>query len=99
MTWWEGCAEMESLLTFAILLPLATAFFLFLMPANRPQVIRALSLFATGVSLLVIVFIFSKFDRSFAGYQFVQGFSWLPALNINLRFGVDGISMALLLLV
>ena len=90
---------MEHLLTFAILLPLAMAFFLFLMPANRPQTIRSLALFATGVSLLLILFIFSKFNRSVAGYQFVHGFAWLPALNIQLRFGVDGISMALLLLV
>jgi NADH-quinone oxidoreductase subunit M len=46
--------------------------------------------------------VFTKFDRSAAGYQFVtQGAwtSWVPSLNINLRFGVDGISMTLLLLV
>jgi NADH-quinone oxidoreductase subunit M len=90
---------MEGLLTSAILLPLVAAFLAFLLPARKPGAIRALALFATGMSLLLTLFLFSKFDRSSAGYQFVQGFAWLPSLNINLRFGVDGISMTLLLLV
>jgi NADH-quinone oxidoreductase subunit M len=90
---------MEGILTFAILLPLATAFFLFLMPANRPQVIRALAIFTTGVSLLLTLYIFSQFDRTNAGYQFVFAHEWVKSLGINLKFGVDGISMTLLLLV
>jgi len=90
---------MEGLLTFAILLPLATAFFLFLMPANRPQIIRSLALFATGVSLLLTLYVFSQFNRQNAGYQFVFAHEWVRTLGINLKFGVDGISMTLLLLV
>ena len=89
----------ENLLTIAVLLPLAAAFFAFLLPANRPRLIRGLAIGATGASLLLTLVIFARFDRGNAGYQFVRGFSWLPSLGINLRFGVDGISMALLLLV
>ena len=32
------------------------------------------------------------------GYQFVEQYSWLPALGISLHFGVDGISAPLVLL-
>jgi NADH-quinone oxidoreductase subunit M len=90
---------MENLLTIAILLPLASAFVAFLLPARRPGAIRALAIFATGVSLLLTLYIFSQFDRQNAGYQFVKSIEWLPSLGINLKFGVDGISMTLLLLV
>jgi NADH-quinone oxidoreductase subunit M len=90
---------MENLLTIAVLLPLAAAFLAFLLPASRPGMIRALAIFATGVSLLLTLYVFSQFDRQEAGYQFVFARQWVPSLGISLKFGVDGISMTLLLLV
>src|SRR2546425_9682085 len=90
---------MNLLLTIAVLLPLAAAFLAFLLPAKKPGAIRALATFATGVSLLLTLYIFSQFNRQEAGYQFVFSHEWVPALGIHLKFGVDGISMTLLLLV
>jgi NADH-quinone oxidoreductase subunit M len=90
---------MENLLTIAVLLPLASAFLAFLLPARKPGAIRALAILATGVSLLLTLYIFSQFKRQDAGYQFVYSLEWLPSLGINLKFGLDGISMTLLLLV
>jgi len=90
---------MENLLTIAVLLPLAAAFLTFLFPAKKPGAIRALALFATGVSLLLTLYIFSQFNRQDAGFQFVKSIEWLPSLGVNLKFGVDGISMTLMLLV
>ncbi len=90
---------MDLLLTIAILLPLASAFLAFLLPAKKPGAIRALAIFATGVSLLLTLYVFSQFSRQDAGYQFVFAREWVKSLGINLKFGVDGISMTLLLLV
>ena len=90
---------MDFLLTTAILLPLVVAFLIFLFPANRPSAIRALAMFATGVSLLITLVLFANFNRHDSGYQFVWSTSWLPTYGCSLKFGVDGISMTLLLLV
>jgi NADH-quinone oxidoreductase subunit M len=90
---------MHAILTIAVLLPLAAAFLAFLFPADKPKMIRALAIFATGVSLLIILTLFSQFDRAKSGYQFVHGIEWLPSYGCSLKFGVDGISMTLLLLV
>jgi NADH-quinone oxidoreductase subunit M len=90
---------MNYALSIAILLPLASAFLAFLLPARKPGAIRALAIFATGVSLLLTIYVFSEFDRANAGYQFVFSYEWLKSLGITLKFGVDGISMTLLLLV
>jgi NADH-quinone oxidoreductase subunit M len=87
------------MLSIVVLLPLAAAFVAFLLPAKKPGAIRALAIFATGVSLLLTLSLFARFDRTASGFQFVRGWEWVPQLGINLRFGVDGISMALLLLV
>src|SRR5580704_18129169 len=90
---------MDILLTIAVLLPLAAAFLAFLFPANRPKAIRALAMFATGVSLLITLVLFANFDRTQSGFQFVWSMSWLPTYGCSRKFGVDGISMTLLLLV
>jgi NADH:ubiquinone oxidoreductase subunit 4 (subunit M) len=90
---------MDHLLTIAVLLPLAAAFAAFLFPADKPKAIRALAIFSTGVSLLITVTLFAHFDRTQSGYQFVHGINWLPSYGCSLKFGVDGISMTLLLLV
>ncbi len=90
---------MGILLTTAVLLPLASAFLGFLFPARKPGAIRALAVAATGASLLLTLYIFSQFDRTQSGYQFVHGIEWLPTFGCSLKFGVDGISMTLLLLV
>ena len=87
------------LLTITVLLPLASAFLAFLFPAGKPKAIRTLAIFATGVSLLITLTLFANFDRTKSGYQFVRGVEWLPTFGCSLKFGVDGISMTLLLLV
>jgi NADH-quinone oxidoreductase subunit M len=71
----------------------------FAFPAKKPGAVRALAIFATGVSLALTLYIFSQFDRQNAGYQFVFTHEWVKSLGIHLKFGVDGISMTLLLLV
>jgi NADH-quinone oxidoreductase subunit M len=89
----------ELLLPIAVLLPLGVAFLAFLFPAGKPKIIRGLAISATGASLLCTLALFRGFDRSQSGYQFVNAVSWLPSFGCSLKFGVDGISMTLLLLV
>ncbi len=89
---------MELFLTIAIVLPLALAFLTFIVPASKPELIRSLALFGTGVSLLIILTVFANFNRLDSGYQFVCAMEWLPSLGVKLKFGVDGISMTLMLL-
>lgn len=90
---------MEILLATTILVPLGAAFLAFAVPANKPGWIRALAVSATGLSLLLALVLFAQFDRQNPDYQFVFAIPWIPALNLALKFGVDGISMTLLLLV
>ena len=90
---------MENLLAIAGLLPLVAAFVLFLFPAKNAKAIRAVALFATGVSLLCILTLLWDFNRNISDYQFVFSREWLPSFKCNLKLGVDGISMTLLLLV
>ena len=84
-----------SLITF---IPLAGALVIAFLPRERLDLIRwaalATSLLAWAVSLLLVV----GFDRSMPGFQFGEVADWVPAFGIQYKLGVDGISLALVVL-
>jgi NADH-quinone oxidoreductase subunit M len=56
---------------------------------------------ALGMSLLTFVLsiaLYKWFDNAATGMQFVERFSWIPALDVHYYLGVDGISAPLILL-
>jgi NADH-quinone oxidoreductase subunit M len=70
----------------------------FLIPKEKTATIKA---FATAVVTLGFVAslpLWFAFDRNAAGYQFVEKASWIPSLGVNYHFGIDGISLVLILL-
>jgi NADH-quinone oxidoreductase subunit M len=84
-----------SVITFT---PAVAALLILLLPAQRRNETRALALAAAIFALILSFWMFFNYDQAAGGYQFVETYSWLPALGINLKFGVDGISAPLVLL-
>jgi NADH-quinone oxidoreductase subunit M len=42
--------------------------------------------------------LYTRFDFAYSGFQFEEGFRWIPSFNINYHLGVDGIAVPLILL-
>ncbi len=88
-----------SLMTF---LPLAgVAFIVFLLRSDDAATIKNVRFIALWNSLIVLglgVYLWTKFDASQAGFQFVETASWFSGLNVQYKMGVDGISLFLILL-
>jgi NADH-quinone oxidoreductase subunit M len=84
-----------SLITF---IPLVGAVVIAFLPRQRLDLIRwaalGTSLLAWAVSLLLVV----GFDVSAPGFQFGEVADWVPAFGIQYKLGVDGISLALVVL-
>lgn len=59
---------------------------------------KRLALFSSVVVFVLSLFLYLNFDLSVAKFQFVEKFSWMPALGINYQLGIDGISLPLILL-
>ncbi|WP_315923647.1 NADH-quinone oxidoreductase subunit M [Mesorhizobium sp. SP-1A] len=59
--------------------------------------IRMISLLATVATFIVSLFIWTGFDNSQAGFQFVEKHDWLDS-GISYHMGVDGISMLFVIL-
>jgi len=87
---------MTAYISLLIAIPLIGALIAFL-TKTRDQA-RAVALVASGLSLLISLIMFTRFDSGISGIQFEELYHWIPTLGINLKFGVDGIGMPLVLL-
>ncbi len=79
-------------------LPLVGVFFISLLPKECKGGIRWTALAFTIASLLASLWIPAYFDQTTAEMQFVEKVSWIPSLGVTYFFGLDGISLWLVLL-
>jgi NADH-quinone oxidoreductase subunit M len=86
------------MLTFLILLPIAGALAVWLLPAARPEWVHKVALGAAAATLLWAGLLVLLFDNGAAGLQFVERAPWIEALGAEYFLGADGMSMLLVLL-
>jgi NADH-quinone oxidoreductase subunit M len=82
-------------------LPILGAVLIFTLSGEEAGVARNARLIALYTSLLVLLlslFLWSLFQPSEGGYQFVEEAPWLADLGASFKLGVDGISLFLILL-
>lgn len=65
---------------------------------QHARITRWTALAGSIVSFLVTLPLYTRFDFGYSGFQFQEGFSWIPSFNINYHLGVDGIAVPLILL-
>ena len=87
------------LLSLAIWIPIVAGFAVLAAGADRnAPLARMLGLIGAAVAFLVTIPLWTRFDTSMGGMQFVELLAWIPRFNINYHLGVDGISMLFVLL-
>lgn len=59
---------------------------------------RPIALLTSVATFILSIPLFSSFDKTTAGMQFVEKMPWISQFNVNYHLGVDGISMPLILL-
>jgi len=99
--------ELEHLITTVTFLPLATGLLLLAtgVIANAlggsglpPSLWRTVGFGSTGVTFLLSLGFFRRFDPTDTGYQFVEYTKWIPDYGVHYHVGIDGISLLLVLL-
>ncbi|HYI23364.1 MAG TPA: NADH-quinone oxidoreductase subunit M [Candidatus Limnocylindrales bacterium] len=86
------------LLTLVVFLPALGALLIAFLPRERHNWIRWAALGTSLVTWVVSLVLLVNFDPSQAGFQFVETAEWVPAFGIQYKLGVDGISIALVVL-
>ena len=86
------------MLSLFLLIPLAGVLIIALLPNAQASRARTISIVAIGTTLIWSLFILTKFDASYSGFQLEEGFPWLSGLGLSYRMSVDGLSMPLVIL-
>jgi NADH-quinone oxidoreductase subunit M len=86
------------LLTLVTFLPLLGVLVIALLPRHQHNWIRWAALGTSLLTWAVSLFLLASFDPSVPGFQYVETAQWIPAFGIEYKLGVDGISLALVVL-
>ena len=86
------------LLTLIVFTPLAGALMLALLPREHDAGLRRAAFVFSLVPLALSLWMLGRFDPADAGFQFVERASWIPAWGVTYNFGVDGVSLFLVVL-
>lgn len=86
------------LLVITLLIPLVTALILALIPAENRAAHRTVSAAGSIIAFLVSLGLWFGFDKANPAFQFLTDQTWIPTLDVGFRFGLDGMSLLLVLL-
>src|SRR3990172_11232408 len=99
--------EQSNLLTIVTFLPLLTGLALLGIGAAAnvlgsrglpPAVWRLVGFACTTLTFLISLRLFTGFDPTDPGFQFIERAAWLPDYGVHYFVGIDGISLFLVLL-
>lgn len=85
-------------LTLILGIPALATALLFLVPAGNRRLITGLGVGAALATSALSAWLCLNYDQGRAGMQFLQRVPWLPSLGIAYQVGVDGMSVAMVLL-
>lgn len=91
---------MHGLLNWILWLPIIGVVGVLVVPKDKPNVIRYVSLVTTLVTFLLTIVLYMGFDLSNGGIQdaFTVKMPWIKQFNIFYHLGVDGISLPMIML-
>lgn len=79
-------------------IPFLAAFLILITPKQAAAAHRTLVIGSTGITFILTLILFYRFDRTYGGYQFIHTLDWVPMLGIHYQVGLDGINLTLCLL-
>ncbi len=85
-------------LSFITFLPLLGAVTLLCLPKEKTQLVRVVAAISAGGAFLASLWLWAHYDASTPDFKFLERMSWVPAFNIQYLMGVDGLSLALVVL-
>lgn len=88
----------DHLLSLVLFTPLAGLLILLFIPSRQKGMIKVWANTAAFAGFLISLPLAARFDKSVAGFQFVERAAWIPSLGAQYLIGIDGISLLLIML-
>lgn len=86
------------ILPMTLLAPVLAALLIVFLPKEESKTVKIVAALGTFVSLALSIYVFFAYSRSAAGMQFTLTIPWVQDIGVTLAFGVDGMSLPMLLL-
>ena len=86
------------LLTLITFIPAIGMAVIVALPKAQEQLIKWTAALFAAIPLLLSIRLLQSFDRVAPGFQFTEKHAWIPSFNIEYLMGVDGMSVAMILL-
>ena len=86
-------------LSWIVFLPLGGALAIMWLPPERREAIKTVALCTAALPLIQVLVLVFRFDSAETVFQFVEHYTWAPALGFEYFVGVDGLSLPLVALV
>jgi NADH-quinone oxidoreductase subunit M len=78
--------------------PLVAACLIMLVGRRRPVAVRLIAAAATGLTLVLSVYVYAAYEPEAGGFQFREQYPLVRALGIGVELGADGMSALMILL-
>lgn len=88
----------NNLLFYILILPTIAAILIFALPLKTNKAIRWFAFGSSLIPFLLSIILWFQFDKGSGGFQFESQIPWFSAIGSSFHFGVDGISMPMVLL-
>nr|YP_010165727.1 NADH dehydrogenase subunit 4 [Imasa heleensis]QRR29740.1 NADH dehydrogenase subunit 4 [Imasa heleensis] len=86
------------ILPLVIVVPVMTSVVILLSSNLSSDTSRNISIWSSMLTFILSIFLWIGFNKDIAGYQYMFNLNWIGTSNINLSFGIDGISILFILL-
>jgi len=80
------------------MLPIIGSVAVMLIPSEQTDTVRNVGLHFSFLSFIVSILIWIGFDNSTSDFQYILKLNWISSFNIDVLFGIDGISLLFVLL-
>nr|HMT20573.1 NADH-quinone oxidoreductase subunit M [Promineifilum sp.] len=91
-------AILNNLLILTIFFPVVASLVIFVLPDDAKSTIRRLAFLFSLVPLALALVMWFNYDRVDAGLQYETILPWFPSIGSSFHIGLDGISLAMVLL-
>ena len=88
----------NSILTLTTFFPAIGILLLLFVPKDKTETIKGLALIISVVTMILSFALYYLFDPIASGMQFEVNIPWISSFGINYHFGIDGISLLLIVL-
>ena len=88
---------MSYLFAAMVLLPLLLGLYI-MATDKRPRAARKTAINGSGIVLAISLLFYYLYDTTQGGYQFLYSLSWMEGLGVQIRVGLDGLGLTMVLL-